>query len=426
MDLINSAIDLATNPKHTRWMYPLLLIADAGLCGVIIEKIPYTEIDWRAYMEQIEIYLKGERDYKNIVGSTGPLVYPAAHVYIYRILYSLTNQGRDIQTAQYIFGLVYLLTLAIVMQCYRAAKVPPYVFPLLILSKRLHSIFMLRCFNDCFAVLFLFSAIFFYQRKNWHLGTFLYTTGLNVKMSLLLPLPAIGILALQALGSREAITQAMIILQVSIGYGYPFRKRAPSYFARAFELTREFLYKWTVNWRFVSEETFLSKPFALGLLAVHVGLLVWFATTRWIKPSQRKPRDFLKLITDEASNQGQITQRITPNFILATLLQATVIGMLCARSLHYQFYAYIAWSTPFLLWKAGFHPIIQYALWGAQEWAWNVYPSTPTSSATVVVVLAITVLGSWWGTRKEFDNLPIDNFAGHENGSAEPVHAHAE
>lgn len=95
-------------------------------------------------------------------------------------------------------------------------QVPPYVFPLLILSKRLHSIFMLRCFNDCFAVFFMFLAIYFYQRNNWHLGTFLYTTGLNVKMSLLLPLPAIGVLALEALGSREAITQAMIVIQVSV------------------------------------------------------------------------------------------------------------------------------------------------------------------------------------------------------------------
>lgn len=74
-------------------------------------------------MEQIEIYLKGERDYKKIVGPTGPLVYPAAHVFIYRVLYSLTDQGRDIHTAQYIFGLLYLFTLAVVMQCYRAAKV---------------------------------------------------------------------------------------------------------------------------------------------------------------------------------------------------------------------------------------------------------------------------------------------------------------
>ena len=86
-------------------------------------------------MEHIEIYLKGERDYKNITGGTGPLVYPAAHVFIYRILYKLTNQGRDIQTAQYIFALVYLLTLATVMQCYRAAKVTN--FPLSIFTSHM-------------------------------------------------------------------------------------------------------------------------------------------------------------------------------------------------------------------------------------------------------------------------------------------------
>jgi alpha-1,3-mannosyltransferase len=95
-------------------------------------------------------------------------------------------------------------------------QLPPYVYPLLILSPRMHSIFMLRCFNDSFAVLGLFAAIYAYQKNQWHIGSLLYTTGLNVKMTLLLPLPAIGILALQALGGREAITQAMIILQVSV------------------------------------------------------------------------------------------------------------------------------------------------------------------------------------------------------------------
>lgn len=80
----------------------------------------------------------------------------------------------------------------------------------------MHSIFLLRCFNDCFAVLGLWAAIFCYQRGQWHLGSAIFTTGLNVKMSLLLPLPAMGILMIQALGSREAITQAMIIFQVSV------------------------------------------------------------------------------------------------------------------------------------------------------------------------------------------------------------------
>jgi alpha-1,3-mannosyltransferase len=90
------------------------------------------------------------------------------------------------------------------------------VFPLLILSKRMHSIFVLRCFNDCFAVLGLFAAIFCYQRDQWHLGSALFATGLNVKMSLLLPLPAMGFLFIQKLGSREAMTQAMIIFQTTV------------------------------------------------------------------------------------------------------------------------------------------------------------------------------------------------------------------
>ena len=69
---------------------------------------------------------------------------------------------------------------------------------------------------------------------------------------------------------------------------------------------------------------------------------------------------------------------------MTTVLTANAIGMLCARSLHYQFYAWLAWGTPFLLWRTGFHPIVQYAIWAAQEWAWNVYPSWLPPGAYVV------------------------------------------
>jgi hypothetical protein len=82
-----------------------------------------TEIDWSTYMQQIAIFLKGERDYRKIEGSTGPLVYPGAHVWIYKQLYKITDEGRNIQLAQYLFALVYLGTLALVIQCYRRARV---------------------------------------------------------------------------------------------------------------------------------------------------------------------------------------------------------------------------------------------------------------------------------------------------------------
>ena len=96
---------------------------------------------------------------------------------------------------------------------------------------------------------------------------------------------------------------------------------------------------------------------------------------------------------------------VTPSFILTSTLTSIAIGMLCARSLHYQFYAYVALSTPFLLWKAGLHPISIYAVWGAQEWGWNVYPSTDTSSKVVVGCLVVQVFSVWWGTRNDLTDV---------------------
>ena len=76
-------------------------------------------------MEQVSQYLDGERDYTLIKGGTGPLVYPAAHVYIYSALHYVTDGGKDILLAQIIFGGLYLGTLGSVMACYQAAKVRP-------------------------------------------------------------------------------------------------------------------------------------------------------------------------------------------------------------------------------------------------------------------------------------------------------------
>lgn len=74
-------------------------------------------------MQQVKQYLDGERDYTLIKGSTGPLVYPAAHVYIYSLLYKFTAGGKNILLAQTIFSWLYLGTLTLVMACYKMSKV---------------------------------------------------------------------------------------------------------------------------------------------------------------------------------------------------------------------------------------------------------------------------------------------------------------
>lgn len=42
-------------------------------------------------------------------------------------------------------------------------------------------------------------------------------------------------------------------------------------------------------------------------------------------------------------------------------------------------------------------------IWAAQEWGWNIYPSTNESSAVVVGCLAVTIAGAWWGSRGEVE-----------------------
>lgn len=230
-------------------------------------------------------------------------------------------------------------------------------------------------------------------------------------MSLLLAAPAVGMVLLQALPLKRAVSAAFLMAQVQLTIAFPFLPVNPlGYLSRAFEFSRQFLYKWTVNWRFLDEQTFLSREFAIALLAAHLGLLLLFSATRWLKPSGQSLPIFITSLWESRPllMHQQTSLRVTPTHVMTSVLSAMAIGLLCARSLHYQFYVYLAWSTPFLLWKSNLHPIATYAVWALQEWAWNVYPSTNASSAAVVGCLLVQVLGVWWGTVKDFEKQSVE------------------
>lgn len=280
---------------------------------------------------------------------------------------------------------------------------------MLVLSKRLHSVFMLRCFNDGFATFFLWLAVLLFQHRAWATGALVYSWGIGIKMSLLLVLPAVGLLLFftQGVLGTVAILGSMAALQVLIAV--PFLQYPWAYASRAFEFSRQFFFKWTVNWRFVGEERFLSKQFSYTLLALHASVLLTFILTRWLPKTGKTIPDVLRAILGSQSqgrNWGPLFRSFSSQHILTTILTANVIGLLFARSLHYQFYAYLAWSTPYLLWRSGMHPVLQYVLWALQEWAWNVYPSTSISSAVVVGVMAITVAAAWVGTADDASLSP--------------------
>lgn len=60
---------LLTDPHHIAPVCVILFLVEAVLNVFIIEKVKYTEIDWVAYMQEVEGFLNGTLDYKNLKGN---------------------------------------------------------------------------------------------------------------------------------------------------------------------------------------------------------------------------------------------------------------------------------------------------------------------------------------------------------------------
>eukprot|EP00760_Papus_ankaliazontas_P006814 PhM_4_TR1317/c7_g1_i3/m.52825/K03845/ALG3; alpha-1,3-mannosyltransferase len=307
-------------------LYYLLLAVEIAAVGAIISFVPYTEIDWKAYMQEVEGYLLGpELDYTKLRGDTGPLVYPAGFTYIFSGLYFLTSQGTDVLLAQLVFGFVYIVTLATVFSLYGASRrVPVYVACCLVLSKRIHSLFVLRMFNDTVAMMLLYIAVALFARRRWLPASFLYSLAVSVKMNVFLFAPGVLVVLLKHLPFVRVVGYLGVMAIVQLVLGLPFLLAYPvEYVSKAFELSRVFTYKWTVNFRFLPEDVFLSKPLALALLGLTLaswGLLLW----KWYRRCR-----------DPATRLG-----LSRSEIISCLFEFNLVGIAFSRTMHYQFYSW--------------------------------------------------------------------------------------
>ena len=66
--------DLLVNPNQSIYIMFGLFLLEIVLNFLIIKKTKYTEIDWIAYMQEVEGVVNGTYDYYQLKGDTGPLV----------------------------------------------------------------------------------------------------------------------------------------------------------------------------------------------------------------------------------------------------------------------------------------------------------------------------------------------------------------
>ncbi|XP_039745339.1 lethal(2)neighbour of tid protein 2 [Pararge aegeria] len=442
---------LVMNPGQVYFVAFFILLAELVLNIIIVERVPYTEIDWKAYMQECEGFLNGTLNYSKLRGDTGPLVYPAGFVYIYSIFYFLTNHGENIKFAQYIFIGIYLILLSLVLRIYtKTRKVPPYVLVITILtSYRIHSIHILRMFNDPVAVLFLYASLNFFLDSKWYLGSLFYSLAVSIKMNILLYAPALFFFYLLNLGLKDTVKQLMLCAVVQLLLGLPFLIVEPvAYIKGSFDVGRVFNHTWTVNYRFLDSNIFENKLFHLTLLTIHIFLLIIFMpmcikyfqsycrlkyVQRQVQPQidvknqenkrKSKLRKDIKTTLNTSTNQEEKLSKEQEDFInsfeavlqkssdkggkkqlkktidnkskqhysinfdvlsqlfILPMFLVNFIGIVCARSLHYQFYSWYFHTLPYLLWSTNYTVIVRFLILALVELCWNTYPSTEITSA---------------------------------------------
>jgi alpha-1,3-mannosyltransferase len=180
--LLPRFVDFCSRPLSLTAVAALVFL-ETVLNAAIVRFVPYTEIDWEAYMQQVDAFQAGELDYINIKGGTGPLVYPAGFLYVFSALKALSGGGTNIAAAQILFIGIYALNSAVVLLIYRRAGLPALSALPLLMSKRVHSIFVLRLFNDCVASLFAHTAVLALANCKMKTAATLLSLGVSVKMN---------------------------------------------------------------------------------------------------------------------------------------------------------------------------------------------------------------------------------------------------
>ena len=72
-------------------------------------------------------------------------------------------------------------------------------------------------------------------------------------------------------------------------------------------------------------------------------------------------------------------------FTITTALTSNFIGIVFARTLHYQFYSWYFYSLPYLLWQTDFPVLMRVLILLVIEICFNVYPANTVSSISLQV-----------------------------------------
>lgn len=98
---------------------------------------------------------------------------------------------------------------------------------------------------------------------------------------------------------------------------------------------------------------------------------------------------------DSISSKDLGSRQLSSHFIITTIFTSNFVGIVFARTLHYQFYVWYFHTIPYLLWHAQAIPLVgKFFVFFSIEIAFNVYPATAWSSGLLQVKSASNYLNT--------------------------------
>jgi alpha-1,3-mannosyltransferase len=188
-------------------------------------------------------------------------------------------------------------------------------------------------------------------------------------------------------GLIKFLKYVALIFLIQIAIAFPFlNESSVNYLSKSFSTSRIYLYEWTVNMKFLSEEMFHSNVLNKTLMISMMLSLLFFGLKWSLK------RGILKSIFEN--------NKLEEFEILEILFTSNFVGFIFLKSFHYQFYVWYFHSLPFLLEFVEMNNFMKVLLFGLLEYSWNVFPSTPTSSLILQAVHFILFVNLIFKIRK--------------------------
>ena len=198
-----------------------------------------------------------------------------------------------------------------------------------------------------------------FTRHKWKLGCVFYSLGASIKANVLLSAPGLLLLLLQAHGFYGALLHISICALIQLILGLPFLYTNPyAYLLRALGGFGDLNHKWSVNYKFLPAAIFYSSYMPIVLLTLHLLTLYLLAQHVWTRKEGGLSKALKHLtLKPSSTSRSKPLAPLHPEHILTVLIGCNAVGVLFARSLHFQFYCWYLHGVPLLLWRASSVPL---------------------------------------------------------------------